>query len=296
MQLHSPLVRRSFSFSPIARALFCLAALLLPAHAPAADEEVEEGWKAKGRIQLVDARGNAESTTAGIELALTRTWQDAELVLAAGGLLAENTTFERRAVGTTDDFDVLEEARDERAAENAHFTIDYQRHLSERWLWLAGAGWERDEIAGFTDRYSVHAGLGWKRKWTSGASLQSSLALSWVRQDDLVVSADTESEYPALRLTHHYRRKFAENGEFESRWQLDGNLDDSDDFRSDWINACRFSVSEWLSFEIEARWLYDNRPALELIPLDDGSGTPLTVAVPLDETETRLTVALVIHP
>ena len=261
-----------------------------------ADEEDPGGWHAKGRIQLVDTRGNGESTTAGLDLALTRTGDRAEIEVAVGGLLVENTTLERSAVGSVDDFVIEESENQQTPAENAYFSLEYQFALSESVLFVSGGRWERDELAGFTDRYSAHLGLGLATKGSKGGCLETSLSASWIRQDDLVVADDTVDEYPGLRLLTRYSRNLGENSRFESTWQIDGNLDDQEDVRSDWSNAFRVSVNRWISFEIEARWLYDSRPALELIPLDDGSDIdpPLEVPAPLDENQTRFTIALVL--
>lgn len=291
---------RSWSLAILA----ILSAGLFPAFLPSsfagiarADEPPPTGWTAQGRVQLLRLDGGDNSTSAGVEIELTRFWPGASLALGTGGLLVESSVEQRRAIGSPESFDIETIEQTETLAESAFASLAYRQDLSESTLLVAGVAWERDEPAGFSDRHSVHLGLGLETHGRRGGCLETTLAATWIRQVDLVPAAGAAEEFPGLRLHTRYSRKLGENSHFESRWQVDVNLDDADDLRSDWTQALRVSIHRFVSFEVEARWQHDRRPALQQIPLDDGSAAdPLPrVAVPLDEDQTQLMVALVLH-
>jgi putative salt-induced outer membrane protein len=136
--------------------------IVLPAITPvalAADEEEEKlGWSSTAELSFVLTSGNSETSTLGFSGSAERAWTRALLELQAGALKAESTTDLGYAVGTQTDFTIPEITQT--TAENYYAVGKYNRKISERLFWYAGAGWLRNEFAGIQDRYVVSGGVG----------------------------------------------------------------------------------------------------------------------------------------
>ena len=61
-------------------------------------------------------------------------------------------------------------------------------------------------------------------------------------------------------------------------------------------NSLAVSMTEHLALKVSLRWLFDNLPAFEEIPLIDGAGIPTggVAVAEVEDLDTFLTVALVI--
>ena len=271
--------------------------LLSPSSAAGDDGASEFGWSTSGRVSFIGARGNSDSTTAGLELALTRTWQAAELKIAGGALVAESNTKDRRAIGSVDAFEILELEEDNKAAEEFSASVDFTRQHSGKFLWLTGVSWEKNEAAGFFHRYQARFGLGYAARDEGEQCMKLALSLTWTDEDPLVEDGQTDDSFPGLRFNHTYGRPLTQTSRYESHWTLDSNFDALDDFRFDWSQTLTVSINKWLALELEARWRYDHQPALEAVPLLDLEDGPSgqTVNVGLEENDTQLTLALVFH-
>ena len=75
----------------------------------------------------------------------------------------------------------------------------------------------------------------------------------------------------------------------------DENLNETDDFRSDLINAVAVSMNSRLALKVSWQLLFDNLPSLVEIPLTSLVGAPTgdTVFTELDNVDNLFTFALV---
>ena len=74
---------------------------------------------------------------------------------------------------------------------------------------------------------------------------------------------------------------------------MDGNLDETSDFRADMINALSVAMSGRMSLKVSLRLLFDNEPAIEL--LDASAFKPGgVIPVELEELDSIFTVSLVV--
>ena len=255
--------------------------------------EKDPGWSDTAELTVVFTGGNAESSTLGVKNALVRTWEAASLVVAAGALRAESTTFVRRAVGASPtSFQVTKEGVSALTAESYYARAQYDHEISARTFWYAGGGWDRNTFAGVQNRYSGGAGLGNTWVDTDHSTFKTGYGLTVTRQEDVVGTNDT---FGGLRLSYDYRRQLTDTSEFTSVLVADENLSEAGDFRSDLTNAIAVSTSSQLALKVSWQLLYDRQPSLVGLPLLGVEGGPIgdTVFTELDAVDNLLTFALV---
>ncbi len=275
-----------------------LVSLLLGAAAATGQEaeEVELGWYDAAELSLVVTAGNSETETVGFKNTLGRRWAGAELKLEAGGLRAESTSRTRTAVGTSrTDFRLVEESRSELTAEQYHLRGRYDRKLSDRLFWFAGAGWNRNEFAGISSRYTAFGGVG--NRWFEDprARFRTDYGFTYTRQEDVVEDPSEEESFFGLRFSWEYWRKLTSTTTYTSELIVDENLDRTSDLRADFLNSVSVAMSQRLALKLSLQLLFDNEPALERVPLFDPQGESLgEVEAELDDLDSVLTVALVV--
>ena len=179
-------------------------------------------------------------------------------------------------------------------AANYYARGQYDRDITDRFFWFAGTGWERNTFAGIAHRYATSGGVG--NTWVDNAAttFRTSYGVSVTTQED-VVSLDGRYTFAGLRLSYDYRRQLTDNTEFTSALVADQNLDDTDDFRTDFVNAVTVNMNSLLALTVRWRLLYDAQPALIEVPLVDLSGLPVggTTVIDADAVDNFLTFALV---
>lgn len=269
--------------------------------APAPDlidaEELDAGWSVASELTYVHAEGNAQTSTLGLGLEAIKKMESARLSFNAGALRAESTEVTRRAVGVSPDDFVLEETSDsDLTAESAFLRSRYDRRVRDDLFWYTGIGWERNEFAGFENRYLAVAGLG--NIWLDGESArwQTDYGLTYTRQDDLVDNPALDDGFLGVRLTSDSWRRLTSSTEYTSLLIVDVNADETEDYRADFVNSLAVAVSERLALRVSLQLLYDHLPALTQVDLFLPDGTPAgePVTVPLDDLDTRFSTALVV--
>ena len=269
-----------------------MAILGIPSGAWAQDEKVL-GWFDEAELSLVATDGNAEAETLGFKNTLRRVWEEAEFELKASGLRAESTTRTLRAVLEPSGMvRVFEESNTALTAEQYAVSGRYRHDISERLFWSAGAGWERNEFAGFDNRYSAQGGVGHQWFDNEKASFRTDYALTYTRQEDLVPTPGRSEDFLGLRFGWSYRRQLTASTEYTNGLTVDENLDDTADLRADLDQAIAVAISERLALKVSLQLLYDNQPAVEAVPVE-----PLladAVLVELEELDSTLKVALVV--
>ena len=269
---------------------------LLASFPALAQDEPELGWSDKAELSFVGIDGNSESTTLGFKNELKRDWENATLVFSASALRSESTSFQRFAIGTPDDFQLVERSSSELTAEKYSLGLRYDRDLSERTYWFAGAEWTRNEFAGYDSRTVATAGVG--NTWWEGddGHFKTDYGLTYTTQDDLIANPQVEDSFLGVRFGWDYARPFG-NAEYTNVLVLDGNVDESEDVRADMTNAIAVSMTDRLALKVSLQWLYDNLPALTRVALLDQDEQPTgeSVVRELAALDQVLTVALVVR-
>lgn len=274
-----------------------LAVLALPVQA---EEEPATGWSDKAELSYVATDGNSEASTIGFKNELTRRWVKAELELKAGGIRVETTTFDRFAVGTPGNPTLMENATEEISAENYYLNGRFGRAISERVYWYVGAGWDRNEPSGIQNRYSSVAGVGniWIRR--DDLTFRTDYGLTFTKQEDVIEVSGVDDTFAGVRITSKYEHKIGETTTVSNDTILDGNLDETSDFRVDTTNSVSVTMNSRLAIKVSLKWLFDNEPASEQVGLfifpNVFPGTPDTM-VPreLDDLDTIFMTSLVIN-
>lgn len=261
-----------------------------------AQDEREPGWYDQAELSLVQTGGNTEASTLGFKNLLERQWEEALFTFATGALRSESTTFTRTAIGTPDDFALIENEDTELTAENFYARTRYDHDIREDFFWFAGAGWQRNEFAGFTNRYTAVGGLG--NSWWDNdqGHYLSDYGVTFTDQEDVVDNPATSDSFLGLQVTSDYLRNFGERASYQNVLVVNANLDETEDLRADMTNSVQVSMTERLALKVSLQLEFDNQPALAAVPLFDASGAPTgqTVRAELDELDTQLTIALVV--
>ena len=278
---------------PLVFLVLAILATTSVAPARAQDDEQDRNWSDTAELTVVLTSGNAAASTLGFKNELTLDWESADLVISVGALRTESTAFTRTAVGTSPvSFQVTKGSDSALTAESYYARGQYDHDISECAFWYAGAGWERNTFAGFSNRSSVGGGFG--NTWVDDdrATFKTAYGLTATRQDNLV-GIDTTS--PGLRLSYGYRQHVTSNTEITSVLMADENLDETGDFRTDFINAVAVSMTSQLALKVSWQLLYDRQPSLIELPLFGAGGMPIgdTVFATLDTVDNLLTFALV---
>jgi putative salt-induced outer membrane protein YdiY len=254
-----------------------------------AEEEQETGWTDVAELGLVLTTGNSESSSLSINNTLARSWDKSAFTLKAGALRVEVT----RVLGAdidTDGFSIVEE--DETTAEKYFINGRFDREITEKFFWFAGAGWEKNELAGIKNRYSASGGVGNIWVDTETVKFRTDYSLTYTDQEDVVPSPGVEDNFLGLRFSWNYLHKFTGNTTYGNDFIVDENLDETSDFRADMTNWLAVSMSEKLALKVSLQTLYDNEPSLQVIPEIDGPGS---VTIPVDDFDNIFTAALVVN-
>ena len=263
--------------------------------APSTSAQDAEPWTNASEVSFVQTGGNAESATFGIANTLARDWGTTQFKLELGGIRTSTTTFTRLAVGSAEDFQLSESEDSKVSAENYYGRVRVDRQISERSALFAKAGWLRNTFAGIDARYVSVLGL--SNQWvdTETQKFGTAYGITYTNQDDVVPDPAVASNFLGAQVSVEFWRQITENSEWTSALVLDENGDRTEDFRADWVNSLAVAMSDNLALKTTLLLLFDNQPSLVNVPLESAVGDPIgTVAVPLDEFDRVLTVALVI--
>ncbi len=282
----------------IGRPLLTLALLSISWPAAAQDEAdapEPSGWTGTAEATLVFTGGNTDASSVGFRLAIGRNWLGGTMSLEGGGIRVRTATRTRTAIGSVEDFSVVEDTISSVTAENYYARARFHRPVSQRLSWYLGGGWERNIFAGIDSRYTISSGI--SRAWLEGdrSHFRTDLGLTHTRER--YVAAVDGAEFAGLRFAWDYSRKLSDATTFTSKLIADDNLADTADLRVDFLSALAVAMSDRLALKISLQVLWDNRPALKGVPLvsADGATPGDVVLAPLGKTDSLLTLALVIN-
>ncbi len=281
--------------SPTPLALAAALACAAPLSAQEAAPPIGFDWTNTTELSYVETGGNASSSTLGAKLALEgkgdpHTWR-----FEAGGVYASADVRSRRAVGTPEDFELVETVRSETTAESYFARTRYDRSFGPAFA-FGGLGWERNTFSGIRHRMSTVAGVG--RTFTDGpqARFKADLGFTYTIQKDVAPAPNADEGFGGLRASIEARRAVSSNAQLRMDVVLDDNLEELEDLRADILTSLSVAISEDLALKTSLQLLWDNQPALINAPLESTTGTPLGATVPVvgRELDRVVTIALVI--
>ncbi len=252
-------------------------------------------WENATELSFVSAAGNASSSTLGLKSTLGGSDGSNALKFEIGGIRGETGFRTITATGTADNFTVNETTTDELTAENYFARSRYDRSFGTVYT-FGGLGWDRNTFAGIQNRYAFVAGSGKAWTDTDASRFKTDLGLTYTIQKDVDPVPGADDAFGGLRLSVDAMKQLSESTQFTSLLVMDENLEDTSDFRADWLNSLSVGLSSQLALKTSLQLLFDNQPSFLGVPLFDVGGTPLgtEVLTPGDEVDSIFTLALVI--
>lgn len=272
--------------------LIVMSAFCMPA---SAEEDKDTGWTDVAELGFVLTTGNSETSSLSLNNTLAKSWDKSAFTLKAGALRVETTTttFSGNTPAT---FAITEES--DTTAEKYFLNGRFDREITERMFWFAGAGWDRNELAGIENRYGVFGGVG--NIWVDSETVKfrTDYALTYTDQTDIDPAPGFEDNFLGLRFSWEYFHKFGENTTYGNDFIVDENLDETSDLRGDMTNWLAVAMSKRLALKVSLQTLYDNEPSVTRYTLDYGTPDPADdedLFIPFDDLDNIFTVSLVVN-
>ncbi|NNF13432.1 MAG: DUF481 domain-containing protein [Gemmatimonadetes bacterium] len=279
----------------MAVALLAAVAIGLSSGDDAIAQEGGWAWENSTDLSFVSTSGNASSSTLGLKSALTGTQGVNAFKIELGGIRGETSFRTLTATGTPSNFTVVEETDSELTAESYFLRSRYDRSFGTAYG-FSGVGWDRNTFAGIQNRYALVAGVG--NAWVDGETsrFKTDIGATYTIQKDVSPVAGADDGFGGIRFSVEVMRQLSPTTEFNSVLVADENVEDTDDFRADWLNSLSVAMSDRLALKTSLQLLFDNKPSLLGVPLFDGGGAPTgtTVLTPSDEIDSVVTLTLVI--
>jgi hypothetical protein len=239
----------------------------------AAEEPPRLGWSNSTDLSVVLTAGNSATQTWGVSDLLRHVWKDARfefevnvvraytaddrffmvapgIEFPAGGAPANPAT----SLVTPDP--TLDTA-------NSLVRGSYERNITPRFFWNAGASWDRNDDAGILNRYIAFGGVG--NKWVDNARRRfaTNYGLSYTDREEEEPDPEKDRRFAGTRLGWDYMERFSEGATFDNRFAANVNLSDAADYSINTTSALTVSVVSHVSLKVSLQWLYEHEPALE---------------------------------
>lgn len=253
-------------------------------------------WNNATEVSYVSTSGNSSSRTFGVKGSLEGDGAPHEVSLEVGGVRASSDVTSRRAVGTEDDFTIVETVRSETIAESYYARSRYDRAFGQG-FGFAGAGWERNTFSGIENRFQIVGGLGRTFVRSETARLSADAGLTYTIQKDVAPTPDADEGFGGWRLSVDGMKTVSETSEFRTELVVNNSFQDVEDVRADWLNSISVSINSLLALKTSLQLLWDNVPAQIGVPLETPAGEPTgaEVLTPSEELDSVLTVTLVLR-
>jgi putative salt-induced outer membrane protein YdiY len=266
------------------------------ARAQEAEQESEEKkrkWTNSTELSLVVTEGNSNTQTFGFNDTFRFNWEENarfQLKLQATKSNTADDVFKRVDPGFTwvpgEDVEVSDltttvvEPAVEPDVEIYFVEGRYDRKLSDRRTWNAGASWDRNLDAGILSRSILFAGLGsifWDR---DDLKFNVSYGLSYTDRDEEEPDTEKDDQFPGLRFTWDYMNKWGKNTQYDNDLTFNISLSDRNDWSISNTSTVAVSMNSRLALSFSLQFLYNNEPALEdadviaFVKLNNEDGIP----------------------
>jgi hypothetical protein len=270
--------------------------LLLSATAAQAQDARKPGWSFTGQLTGVWTGGNSEARTFGMNGGLRRIGAHSEFKFEAGGIRTDATRKTRRAIGTTEAWEIESEEHVERTAERYFGRARYDHNISDVSVVFFGVDVLRNTFAGIDHRTLLAAGAGNVWLNTEKVRFKTDYGVTYTFQTDVVENPFLKSSFPGARVTTDLRKTLTGTTRLESVLITDLGFTDRKDLRFDFTNAINVSMSSVLSLRPSLQLVWRNDPALTSVLLytPAGDATGAKVNVPLEKLDEFFTLGVVL--
>jgi putative salt-induced outer membrane protein YdiY len=277
-------------------ALVCAAGIAIHA----ADEK-KLGWADTTEFGFVLTSGNFSTNALGFRNVAKHDWQSATLTLRAEALRAQDEATTRFAILRPDrTVRVVEGRANGPSVASYSLNVQFDRNITERLYWFAGAGWARNDLTGVSERSLVTGGVGNIWHNTDDLQFKTFYGMTWTDERSVAGISD---RFVGIRTGYDYLNELTATISMGSLLLLDINASETRDGRGDWTNWVAVAINRRLALKAELQLLYDNQPVLESMDLVTRSGLPGLPAFigigsftrPVDKLDSIFTASLVIN-
>jgi len=231
------------------------------------------GWSNSTDLSLVVTAGNSAVQTWGFSDQMRRVWKDARLELE--GKVVHSDKSDDRFFRVAPGLEFLVGGglanpptsliKPDPTLDVANYLIggSYERNITPRFFWNAGASWDRNDDAGILNRYIVHAGVGNNWVATARRRFVTSYGISYTDREEEKFDPEKDRRFAGARLGWDYKEQFNAATTFDHKFAANDNLSDPTDYSISTTSALTVSVVSHLSLKVSLQWLYENEPALE---------------------------------
>jgi hypothetical protein len=238
-----------------------------------AKEPPKLGWSNSTDLSLVVTAGNSAARTWGFTDELRHLWKNARFELEGKVVRSDKSDDRFFMVGPGLEFPVggapanppTSLVKPDPTLDVANYLIggSYERNITPRFFWKAGASWDRNDDAGILNRYIVHAGVGNKWVDTERRRFTTSYGLSYNDREEEEPDPVKDRRFAGGRLGWDYMERFNAGTTFDHKFAANVNLSDPADYSINTTSALTVSVVGGISLKVSLQWLYENEPALE---------------------------------
>jgi putative salt-induced outer membrane protein len=236
-------------------------------------EEVERGWTNAADLGYVLTSGNTSTRTLSFDDKLVRRWNRAELTVRLGALRTQ-TADDRFAVGTPDDFAIVEDEANDLDNERYYVAGRFDRTLSRHFFWVVGTAWDKDKDAGVDNRTILYAGLGNAWVDTDKTRFRTDYTATFTHRIDEIEDPARDENTVEARVSWEYMNKLTPALQLDSDFVFFLNVQDANDNRFDTTGSIAARLTNVFALKFSLQLRYQNLPALEEIDLFGESGLP----------------------
>jgi len=238
-----------------------------------AKEPPKLGWSNSTDLSLVVTAGNSAVQTFGFSDQMRRVWKDARLELEGNVVRSDKSDDRFFMIAPGLEFPVggapvdppTSLIKPEPTLDVGTYRISgsYERNITPRFFWNAGASWDRNDDAGILNREIVHAGVGHKWVDTARRRFATNYGISYTDREEEKPDPEKDRSFPGGRLGWEYTERFNAGTTFDHKFAANLNLSDLTDYSINTTSALTVSVVSHVSLKVSLQWLYENEPALE---------------------------------
>ena len=244
------------------------------ARAQDTDKELEKlGWSNSTDLSLVLTAGNAAAQTWGFSNQLRRVRKNDRFEFDLN-IIRSDTSDDRFfliapglefPVGGTPSNPANSLVKPDPTLDVATYLTSgsYQRNITARLFWNAGASWDRNNDAGILNRYIEYAGIG--NTWVDSERrrVATGYGISYTDREEEKPDPEKDRRFAGARLGGSYLERFKAGTTFDNTIAANVNLSDSTDYSINASSALKVSVVSHVSLKVSLQWLYEHEPALE---------------------------------
>src|SRR5688572_3281833 len=218
------------------------------------------GWSNSTDLSLVLTAGNSAAQTWGFTDQLRHAWKDARFDFEVNIVRSDTSDDRFFMVAPGLEFPVGgAPANPSTSLVKPDPTLDvatslvrgsYERNITPRFFWNAGASWDRNEDAGILSRYITYAGVG--NKWADyeRRRFATSYGLSYTDREEEEPDPEKDRRFAGARLGWDYMEKINAGTTFDHKFETNVNLSDAADYSINTTSALTVAMVSRVSLKV----------------------------------------------